>query len=343
METKTPVATAFETNAPKAVAPNSGANGNYMDQPAALAERISVLTWYHTIDLGNGLESPGIYDHRPYLDSYGFPEDLDGQSVLDIGAASGFFSFEFERRGASVTATELPGWFEHDFSPVYQPDHTADSGQQYLDEPMALAIDLLDSQVERKFLTIYDISPESVGLFDLVFSGSVLIHLTDPARALWNIASVTRHKAIITTVVTPNNPGMPYATFEGDNRGDAWWVPSRSCLELMAVAAGFRGVEWFSEFPLDYSDGSPGPYHGVLHAYKGDEGWSANTRSADEIRQSYADARYDTPSATQDNSEVAAFQAEIERLTQLVQGYEQGRLMRLMRWFHGRRQQWLGN
>jgi hypothetical protein len=40
-------------------------------------------------------------------------------TVLDIGAASGFFSFEMERRGGLVIATDLPSMPDHDFGPVY--------------------------------------------------------------------------------------------------------------------------------------------------------------------------------------------------------------------------------
>ena len=35
----------------------------------------------------------------------------------------------------------------------------------------------------------------------------------------------------------------------------------------MVRSAGFAGWEWFSEFRLDYADGQPGPYHGVIRAW----------------------------------------------------------------------------
>lgn len=299
-----------------------------------LITRISAVKWYHTIDLGDGLVTPGDYDHRPYLSYYGIPDDLSNKTALDIGAASGFFSFEMERRGATVTATELPSWFDHDFSPVYQPDHTVDSGQHYLDEPMNVAIQALGSHVERKFLTIYDISPQTVGQFDLVFSGSVLIHLTDPARALWNIASVTADKAIIATVISPHNSGLPIAFFEGATRGDAWWVPTRSCLELMAVCAGFQGIEWFSDFRLDYGDGSTGPYHGVLHAYKTKENWSSNTLDCEEVKRHYANQFSIEDICSPLKEQVGQMEAQLAAQAELIHGYESGYIMRLLRWLH---------
>ncbi len=71
--------------------------------------------WYHCIDLGDGVMAEGDYDMQRYLPAYRFPEDLRGKRVLDVGRASGFFSFEFERRGADVTATELDSFFDWDF------------------------------------------------------------------------------------------------------------------------------------------------------------------------------------------------------------------------------------
>lgn len=302
-----------------------------------LADLVSSLTWYHTIDLGNGLLTPGYYDHRPYLPYYGFPADLTGKTVLDIGAASGFFSFEFERRGAQVTATDLPAWFDHDFGPNYQPDHTAESGQVYLHRPFEVARRLRNSSVAVQYINIYDITPESVGTFDLVFCGSVLIHLTDPIRALWRIAGVTKEKAIIATSLDAGEPDRPIATMVGAERGDGWWIPTRACLELMAVAAGFVGIEWVSEFQLNYRNQDHGPYHGVLHAYKTEAGWTPQTLHRDEVIQRRLHSPPPSPAPTSDlQPQLQAQQYEIDRLRSLVRGYENGRFIRLMRWLRGK-------
>src|SRR5882762_9398409 len=69
---------------------------------------LSDYFWYHTIDLGDGLITPGTYDYRFNLDQFHFPEDMTGMQVLDVGSGSGFFAFEFERRGAAVTSVDLP-------------------------------------------------------------------------------------------------------------------------------------------------------------------------------------------------------------------------------------------
>jgi hypothetical protein len=69
---------------------------------------LSKYYWCHTIDLGDGLVTPGDYDYRSSLPLFQFPEDMRGMTVLDVGSATGFFAFEFEKREAVVTSVELP-------------------------------------------------------------------------------------------------------------------------------------------------------------------------------------------------------------------------------------------
>src|SRR5262249_3860603 len=84
---------------------------------AELMHKVKTHPWYHTIELPGGIVTPGAYDHRPLMPSYGIPEDLTGQRVRDGGSFDGFFALEFEGRGADVPAldigstddTDLPG------------------------------------------------------------------------------------------------------------------------------------------------------------------------------------------------------------------------------------------
>ena len=226
------------------------------------------LIWYHTVDLGEGVVTKGIYDHRPYLNHYGFPADLHEKTVLDVGAASGFFSFEFEKRGGTVTATDLPRWMDHDFAPEYEPDLTPAAAESYLRDPFLFARARLGSKVERKEINIYDLSPDTAGTFDLVFCGSVLLHLTDPVRALWRLRSVTREggTAVLATAIHDDPSSEPRAVFVGNAKAFTWWLPNRAGFEAMVGSAGFSAIEWVSQFRLDFADGRPGHLHGVIRA-----------------------------------------------------------------------------
>src|SRR5690349_2768367 len=81
----------------------------------SLSERVSEVSWFHTMDLGNGIVTAGAGRPDLILPHLRLPQRLDGKRVLDVGAWDGFYSFEAERRGAQVLATDHfcwsgPGW-----------------------------------------------------------------------------------------------------------------------------------------------------------------------------------------------------------------------------------------
>jgi tRNA (mo5U34)-methyltransferase len=79
--------------------------------PDALRREVEQVKWWHTIDLGHGIVTPGIDPTPQRLAEIRMPESLTGRTVLDVGAWDGFFSFEAERRGASrVLATDSFCW-----------------------------------------------------------------------------------------------------------------------------------------------------------------------------------------------------------------------------------------
>jgi hypothetical protein len=75
----------------------------FVDAPISqLREEATKLNFYHSLELGDGWETVGDFDIRPQIYRYGFPESMQDMTVLDVGQGSGYFSFEFERRGAKV-------------------------------------------------------------------------------------------------------------------------------------------------------------------------------------------------------------------------------------------------
>lgn len=120
------------------------------EQMLETRRKMQSYQWYHTIELGHGLVTPGPYDHRPLLHHHGLPGDLTGKTVLDIGPAQGFFAFEFEKRGAArVVAVELPRWSEHDGSASlkasFERDHVDVQNEDHLHGALEFAIKTLNS------------------------------------------------------------------------------------------------------------------------------------------------------------------------------------------------------
>lgn len=85
---------------------------------AQLIEAMSAYYWWHSIDLGNGIITPGIKSAslmEVELANTFDGIDIQGKSILDIGAWNGAFSIEARRRGASrVLALDHYTW-NHDY------------------------------------------------------------------------------------------------------------------------------------------------------------------------------------------------------------------------------------
>ena len=76
-----------------------------------LTERVRTITWFHRIDLGNGIVNEAERDTFAKIASLHVPSDLSGRMALDLGTSEGAFAFECERRGAArVLATDHFAW-----------------------------------------------------------------------------------------------------------------------------------------------------------------------------------------------------------------------------------------
>ncbi len=203
-----------------------------------LKKEVAKINWFHRIDLGNGVITPGVADTAKRLKKLGMSEDLRGMSVLDIGAWNGFFSFEAERRGAGrVLATDSFCW----------------GGEGWGTKAgFELARGALHSKVEDMEIDVLDISPEKVGIFDLVLFLGVLYHMRYPLLALERVFSVTGKQLILQTHVDMLGCKRPVMTFYpgGELRKDPtnWWGPNPAAVEAMLKFVGFRKVKIVSQY-----------------------------------------------------------------------------------------------
>lgn len=233
-----------------------------------LAEQVASYPWYHTIELPHGIVTPGAYDHRPLLPHYGIPADLTGQRVLDVATNDGFWAFEFERRGGTVTGLDIDTIADLDL-PARAAEVAAEREMRKpLSNGFALAHRALASKVERVPGTVYDLDPDRMGRFDLVHSGDLLIHLRDPCRALEHIRSVTAGQALLSEVFDPDlgasEPRL--VRYLGGSEMVGWWMPSLDTLVQMVADAGFSSIELVTVHRLPQKGSHQGPSRAVLRA-----------------------------------------------------------------------------
>lgn len=208
--------------------------------------------WYHTVDLGHGLVSKGVFDHRSVVDRYGIPPSLTGRTVLDVATGDGFFAFELERRGAErVVAVDVPSVGDCDWMPRMRPLLGDAAKDRSWPNHFRMAHAMRGSRVEYRALSVYDLSPYTVGMFDVVFCGSLLLHLQNPLAALAAIRSVTNDMLIVETAVNPafEHTGEPTLSFglpgveQEPGEGNSYWMFSTAALQKMLAYADFPRTE----------------------------------------------------------------------------------------------------
>lgn len=224
----------------------------------------SIPSWYHTIDLGHGVVTPGGFDHRPYLKHYPIPDRLDGMRVLDVATFDGFWAFECARRGAAeVVAIDVERVESLDLPVPVRRRMSADELRQPLGAGFNLCREVLGGNVRREVVSVYDLDADRLGVFDFVFMSDLLLHLMNPMKALQNVCKVTGGTALIVETFDPNLPGE-LMELQGGMSDCVWWRKSYGALEKMVREAGFAEVECVAKFPIGEAGETPWLWHAAF-------------------------------------------------------------------------------
>jgi hypothetical protein len=242
-----------------AAAPEQEAEGFWRDAEAfyGRAEALGFpdirnYYWYHTVELPGGLVTPGQYDFRESIAAFPFPADLRGARVLDIGSATGFFAFEFARRGAEVTSLELPSLEALDRFPgqdvgqslekirkMMGPRSAADGGSQspytaeemyfyLLEGPFEFCRKQLGARIGRCYSTVYDLTEAKAG------------------GTLCAVAPLCRGTLVLSQRMPETADGEPAMLWVGGDSLSSdevsWWLPNQACLVAVLKKLGFRTV-----------------------------------------------------------------------------------------------------
>jgi SAM-dependent methyltransferase len=212
---------------------------------------LSDRTCYHRYEIEPGFYTPGTFQNvepRVCLDEIGVSRDLSGLRVLDIGAWDGAFTFELAKRGAEVTALD-----------IQDPDVTVFNAVQAI----------LKTRVRYFRGSVYDLSKEIHGAFDVVLFAGVYYHLKSPALAFQRIREVLQDTGLLyvegascwpylAEELARAFPGanveelislvdrLPISFFDLDKKvyrhWSNWWFPTTSCLRDMLCDSGFQDV-----------------------------------------------------------------------------------------------------
>ena len=224
--------------------------GDSLLERPRFVDRLEDCFFYHTMELPGFGEVRGHWDLRGRFREYIGGVSLDGKSVIDIGAATGFLSFAAEKSGATrVLSFDIDDPRQQAFLPFKNNLYSRDRArwaEQYGAEieqwknAYWLCHRLLDSKAEVYYGNIYEL-PRELGQFDVAIVGAVLEHLSDQITALASIARLTKEKIIIVSPVLRTEERI--ARFEGladhPENDFTWWTYSEGVYREVLKMLGF--------------------------------------------------------------------------------------------------------
>lgn len=209
-----------------------------------IVELVASRKWYHQYEVSPGVLTPGRtpLDAKGLLDCYGFPQDVTGKRVLEIGAWDGAYTFEVERRGGVVTAMD-----------IQDKEHTG----------FSVAHRINNSKVSYIQCDVTDLNPEQHGKYDIVLFLGVYYHILHPLLAFQNIYNVleddgmvfysghileysykidsrmAKYKKELMAIVDK----IPITLFARECHAEVWsnwYIPNLLCLNDWLSTAGFK-------------------------------------------------------------------------------------------------------
>jgi SAM-dependent methyltransferase len=213
--------------------------------------KLSDCVFYHTIDIAGYGVVEGMRDTRGFFDPYIGNIQLEGKTLLDIGTASGFFAFEAEKRGATVTAFDIASGTSQVMLPfadsLFMKDRaawvaSADANLRGLRNSFWFCHKRLKSKVRPIFSNFTELAgtPER---FDIVMAGAILEHISDPVSAIGLWCKLARE-----TVVIPSTPLIlsedllmrPITSWDNPIYNYTWFELSIGLYRRIFTNMGFR-------------------------------------------------------------------------------------------------------
>jgi SAM-dependent methyltransferase len=197
--------------------------------------------FYHTVEMPDHGVVRGQWDLRAHVDEYLGGYDFGGKRVLEIGPASGFLTFEMERRGADVVAFEVADDIVWDIVPYPAPPTLGHISK------IKNSFWFLHRRSHSKARVWYGDScriPDAVGTFDVAVMAAVLLHCERPVRVIAECAK-RANTLIVTEVHVPEfdrqavcqlNPTVANKVY------DTWWYFSPEFFRQYFSVLGFPHV-----------------------------------------------------------------------------------------------------
>jgi len=211
--------------------------GNIWDKPKILKKIESLKPWWHKIDLGNGIVTPGGNYEWVWEPIQRLMDKVDyrGKKVVDLGSWDGKWAFEAEKRGASlVVATDvrLLGLERIIFV------------KSVLNSKIVPLYGVPVQDIEKR-LAVFGLSEK----FDIVQHFGLFYHLRDPLLSLAQCRRIlSDHGQLLIETAYIDDDEKSYMAFNGlPNQFHFYgigstWAPTKRCLREILIRSFFNPV-----------------------------------------------------------------------------------------------------
>jgi tRNA (mo5U34)-methyltransferase len=213
---------------------------------ACLAREVARRPWYHRMDLGNGIVTPGFPWEALWENIRGVRRQVSyhHQSVLDIGSWDGMWAFEAEMLGAAVVvATDCINYWQ---IPWQQGMNNLLLVREALFSEVIPLWNVGPTNLRNRLDGILYSHPSLKDGFDIVQHLGLLYHLRDPLLSLAQAWSVLCDGGTL-LLETAIHGADPSCAMHFNAGGKAvyddfttWWAPTLPCLREMLGASLFE-------------------------------------------------------------------------------------------------------
>lgn len=214
-----------------------------------LNEHFKGIYLFHKWEIFPGISTEGPKDIVANMANMNMPHDLRGKRILDIAPWNGFFTFECIRRGAAEVVS-------------YGPEDPHETGYAQTRELLGIQ----NCRWEQG--SVYDLSAEKLGQFDIVLFLGLIYHLRHPLLALDRVydvlaeggtmycdtpfmdnvvydKTVAEHEVPALQLAQKVSSRIPMAYYTGGSEtGDPynWFIPNFACFRSWIASSGFTPV-----------------------------------------------------------------------------------------------------
>lgn len=192
---------------------------------------VEALTWYQSIPLTPEVKTKGQFEISKCYKKYLFDKlVLEGKSILGIGCHEGFQLFVAAGLGAQRIVA-----LSSDFG--LNPSISGAS-RSFLQRKLGVGVEYLD-------FSPYDLSPETVGMFDVVLCYDILRFLKHPLLAVEKMCSVASEAIMISTPIIVSSDQTPFSVLLPSRGEEAisrdLTIPNLAWLTKALEISGFDG------------------------------------------------------------------------------------------------------